>query len=46
MRPSSIELTWALILAGARHVVPESNAVRAGGWQTTVGQELEGKVLG
>ena len=42
----TIELTWALILAGARHVVPESNAVRAGGWQTTVGQELEGKVLG
>jgi phosphoglycerate dehydrogenase-like enzyme len=42
----TIELTWALILAGARHIVPESNAVRAGGWQTTVGQELEGKVLG
>ena len=42
----TIELTWALILAGARHVVPESNAVRAGGWQTTFGQELEGKVLG
>jgi phosphoglycerate dehydrogenase-like enzyme len=42
----TIELTWALILAGARHIVPESKAVRAGGWQTTVGQELEGKVLG
>ena len=42
----TIELTWALILAGARHIVPESKAVRAGGWQTTIGQELEGKVLG
>jgi phosphoglycerate dehydrogenase-like enzyme len=42
----TIELTWALILAGARHIVPESKAVRAGGWQTTVGQELEGKILG
>lgn len=42
----TIELTWALILASARHIVSESNAVRAGGWQTTIGQELEGKVLG
>ena len=42
----TIELTWALILAGARHIVPESKAVRAGGWQTTIGQELEDKVLG
>src|SRR5271156_2219785 len=42
----TIELTWALILASTRHLVRESNAVRAGGWQTTVGQELEGKVLG
>jgi len=42
----TIELTWGLILAIARHIVVERNAVRAGGWQTTVGQELEGKVLG
>ena len=42
----TIELTWALILASMRHIVSESNAVRAGGWQTTIGQELEGKVLG
>src|SRR6201982_2848960 len=32
----TIELTWALILASVRHVVTESNAVRAGGWQQTV----------
>ena len=42
----TIELTWALILASARHIVSQGNAVRAGGWQTTIGQELEGKVLG
>jgi phosphoglycerate dehydrogenase-like enzyme len=42
----TIELTWALILASVRHIVSESNGVRAGGWQTTIGQELEGKVLG
>ena len=42
----TIELTWALILASIRHIVSESNGVRAGGWQTTIGQELEGKVLG
>jgi phosphoglycerate dehydrogenase-like enzyme len=42
----TIELTWALILASMRHIVSESNGVRAGGWQTTIGQELEGKILG
>ena len=42
----TIELTWALILASARHLVKESNSIRDGGWQTSVGQELEGKVLG
>ena len=42
----TIELTWALLLASMRHIVSESTGVRAGGWQTTIGQELEGKVLG
>jgi phosphoglycerate dehydrogenase-like enzyme len=42
----TIELTWALILASARHVVRESNSIRAGGWQTSVGHELDGRVLG
>jgi phosphoglycerate dehydrogenase-like enzyme len=42
----TIEMTWALILAGARHIVRESNSVRAGGWQTSVGRELHGRVLG
>lgn len=40
------ELTWALILALARHVPAEDAAVRAGGWQHTVGVELSGLTLG
>jgi phosphoglycerate dehydrogenase-like enzyme len=42
----TIELTWALILAAMRNLVGETSSVRAGGWQTSVGQELSGKVLG
>src|ERR1700736_6936663 len=42
----TIELTWALILAGARHLVGESNSIRTGGWQTSIGHELDGRVLG
>ena len=42
----TIELTWALILASARHLVKESNSVRAGGWQTSMGSEVDGRVLG
>ncbi len=41
----TIELTWALILASARHLAKESESMRAGGWQTTVGRELAGRVL-
>src|SRR5713226_5704532 len=32
----TIEFTWALILASARHIATESNSVRSGGWQQTV----------
>jgi phosphoglycerate dehydrogenase-like enzyme len=42
----TLELTWALILASARHIVAESNAVRGGGWQHTIGDDLAGKTLG
>src|SRR3984893_9210347 len=42
----TIEFTWALILASARHIVTESNSVRSGGWQTSIGHELDGRVLG
>src|SRR5262245_54341255 len=39
-RTSTGELTWGLILALARHVPAEDAAVRAGGWQRTVGLDL------
>jgi len=42
----TVEFTWALILACARHIVTESNSVRSGGWQQTVGVNLRGKTLG
>jgi len=40
------ELTWALVLGLSRHVVLEAEAMRAGGWQTTVGRDLAGHTLG
>ena len=40
------ELTWALILAVARHVPQEDASVRAGGWQQTIGLDLAGATLG
>jgi len=40
------ELTWALILAVARHVAEEDAAIRGGGWQHTVGFGLRGRTLG
>jgi phosphoglycerate dehydrogenase-like enzyme len=40
------ELTWALILGLARHLVSEATAVRSGGWQSTVGTDLAGATLG
>ena len=43
---STVELTWALILAGARNLVREAVSVRDGGWQTSVGSELSGRTLG
>jgi phosphoglycerate dehydrogenase-like enzyme len=42
----TIELTWALILASARNLVGETASLRAGGWQTSIGRELFGRVLG
>ncbi|MHA6758606.1 D-2-hydroxyacid dehydrogenase family protein [Streptacidiphilus sp. PAMC 29251] len=42
-----VELTWALILGLARHLVPESTALRDGGrWQSTLGADLHGSRLG
>jgi phosphoglycerate dehydrogenase-like enzyme len=44
--PGTAELTWALILAVARHIPQEDASVRAGGWQQTVGLDLAGATLG
>jgi phosphoglycerate dehydrogenase-like enzyme len=40
------ELTWGLILALARRIPQEHQAVREGRWQLTVGSGLRGKTLG
>jgi phosphoglycerate dehydrogenase-like enzyme len=42
----TIELTWALILASARHISAEVASVRDGGWQRALGDDLAGKTLG
>src|SRR5688572_24823614 len=42
-----VELTWALILGLARHLMTENNAFRHNGsWQSTLGFGLSGKRLG
>ena len=40
------ELTWALLLAVVRQVPQADQGLRTGGWQTTIGTELEGRTLG
>ena len=40
------ELTWALILGLARNLKTEIDNMYQGYWQTTVGIELKGKILG
>jgi phosphoglycerate dehydrogenase-like enzyme len=42
----TVELTWALILASARHIVAENASLRSGGWQRAIGDGLRGKILG
>ena len=42
-----VELTWALVLGLARHLVQETTALRdRGAWQSTVGLDLHGATLG
>ena len=40
------ELTWALILGLARNIKEEIDNMYQGYWQTTIGVELKGKILG
>ncbi|SMB27357.1 D-isomer specific 2-hydroxyacid dehydrogenase NAD-binding [Serratia proteamaculans] len=42
-----MELSWALLLGLARHLVPENHGLRHNGpWQQTLGVTLQGKTLG
>jgi phosphoglycerate dehydrogenase-like enzyme len=43
---ATVELTWALILASARHLTAEAAAVRAGAWQQCLGDDMAQKTLG
>ena len=45
INPTS-ELTWALILGLAKNLKPEIDNMFQGYWQTTIGVELKGKILG
>ena len=40
------ELTWTLVLSLARNIKPEIDNMFQGYWQTTIGIELKGKILG
>lgn len=42
---STVQHTWALILGLARHVARDDAAVKAGGWQGSLGVNLSGKTL-
>jgi phosphoglycerate dehydrogenase-like enzyme len=42
----AVELTWGLILAAVRYIAGEDAGMRAGGWQHTVGGDLDGATLG
>jgi phosphoglycerate dehydrogenase-like enzyme len=44
--PPTAEMTWALILAVARHIPEEDRSIRAGGWQQSIGTDLAGSRLG
>jgi len=43
---STAELTWALILAAAREIPQNVAGLKAGQWQTGIGNTIRGKTLG
>lgn len=43
---STVQHTWALILASARNVARDDAAVKRGAWQGSLGMSLSGKKLG
>ncbi|VTZ26242.1 Hydroxyacid dehydrogenase [Methylocella tundrae] len=42
---ATIEFTWAMILASARHIASENASLRSGGWQRSIGAHLRGRTL-
>ncbi len=44
--PATAELSWGLILALLRKIPTEDAGMRKGGWQATIGGDLEGTTLG
>jgi phosphoglycerate dehydrogenase-like enzyme len=44
--PPTAELSWGLILSLVRSIPAEDAAMREGGWQTTIGGDLDGATLG
>lgn len=43
---AAAELTWALVLSAARRIPQQMASLKAGTWQTGVGDTLRGKTLG
>lgn len=43
---ATVELTWALILAAARRLPKQIDALKSGHWQAETGETLRGKTLG
>jgi phosphoglycerate dehydrogenase-like enzyme len=41
----NVELTWALILGNARHIVSGSRSLGRGDWQQSIGDDLSGRTL-
>ena len=46
LHQTTVELTWGMILSMMRRLPQEAASLRAGGWQTGLGQGLAGKTLG
>lgn len=42
----TVDITWGLIISLMRDIPRQQEALRAGRWQTSVGQGLEGRTLG
>lgn len=43
---ATAELTWGLIFASSRHIPKEVASLKAGNWQSTIGEGVHGKTLG